>query len=156
MFNVFLFYWNGCWCDWAIWRTGMNVCYDKKIAVLYFCIEGEPYLWTPPFPRPPPSRRNDCDWPALTTLIKVVLSLLFCFSLFSFCFFLLFRMNHTAMLWTLSRADCRSQLVVVVDTRTSSCRSHPLPCDSRPLSLCSILSAPSGESWRYMFLCKSP
>lgn len=25
-------------------RTGMNVCYDKKIAVLYFCIEDEPRL----------------------------------------------------------------------------------------------------------------
>ena len=39
---IYIFY--GCWCDEGHWRTGMNVCYDKKIAVLYFYILNEPLV----------------------------------------------------------------------------------------------------------------
>lgn len=55
----------------------MNVCYDKKIAVLYFCIEGEPRLQTRS------SRRTGRDWKAPTTVdqrhVIVILVFLFVF-----------------------------------------------------------------------------
>lgn len=57
----------------------MNVCYDKKIAVLYFCIEGEPRLQTRS------SRGTGHDWTEPTTVDQrhVIVLLGFCF-----CFFL--------------------------------------------------------------------
>lgn len=134
--------------DGQVWMFAMT----RKLLYYIFVLRVS-LICIPPPPHPP-SRRNDCDWTAPTTLIKVVLQfvLFFLFVLFS-----LYQMNHTAMLWTLSRADCCSRLVVtVVDSLATSCHSHQLPCDSRPLSLCSTLSAPWCESWRYMFLCKSP
>lgn len=70
------------------------------------------------------------------------------FVLFFLVFFLFFFYFST---WT-TLPFCERW--AVVDPPTMSCRSHPLLCDSRPFSLCSILSAPSCESWRYMFLCK--
>lgn len=63
----------------------MNVCYDKKIAVLYFCIEGEPRLQTRS------GRRAGRDWTAQTTVDQrhvIVLLVVFCFGFF-FC-----QMNH--------------------------------------------------------------
>lgn len=57
----------------------MNVCYDKKIAVLYFCIEGEPRLQTRS------GRRAGRDWTAQTTVNQrhvIVLLVVFCFGFF--------------------------------------------------------------------------
>lgn len=79
------------------------------------------------------------------------------FSLFLFCFYF--------TRWTtLPCCERWAELTVALGSSSSSsiawlaasCRSHQLPCDSRPLSLCPTLSAPWCESWRYMFLCKSP
>lgn len=58
----------------------MNVCYDKKIAVLYFCIEGEPYLYTPPNPPKSEERlRLDGADNADQSCVTVCSFLCFCF-----------------------------------------------------------------------------
>lgn len=63
----------------------MNVCYDKKIAVLYFCIEGEPRLQTRS------SQRTGRDWTAPTTVDERHVIVLLGF-VFFVCFFL--QINH--------------------------------------------------------------
>lgn len=92
--------------DGQVWMFAMT----RKLLYYIFVLRVS-LICNPPPPPPPPSRSNDCDWTAPTTLIKVVLQFVF---FFVFVLFLLYQMNHTAMLWMLSRADCRSRLVVIV------------------------------------------
>lgn len=150
-FNVLCF---SSLLEWLLMRLGHLA--DRYECLLWqenCCTIFLYWAWALPSEPPAPSRRNDCDWPAPMTLVQsCIIALFLCF-----CFvFLLFQMNHTAMLWTLSQADCCCRRVAIADTPTLSSRSCLLLCDSRPLSLCSILSAPPCESWRYMSLCKSP
>lgn len=80
----------------------MNVCYDKKIAVLYFCIEGEPGLQTRS------SQRTGRDWTAPTMVDTLLFFWVFWFF---FC-----QMNHCHVVNT----EAPSPPLSVLDTVCSS------------------------------------